>query len=152
MKVLVTNRRAHFDYDLGDKIIAGISLDGHEVKSLKNGRASLKGSFIAIKRGEAFLMGSHINPYVLAHNKSDIDPTRQRKLLLHRRQLDELMAAKDAGRSLVPTAFLLSGPLIKLELAIGTGRKRYDKRAILKEREDSRDAARAIVQRSRQRY
>lgn len=149
MKVLVTNRRARFDYDLGDKLVAGIVLDGHEVKSLKSGRASLNGSFIVLKQGEAFLMGSHINPYALANNKTDIDPTRQRKLLLHKHQLNELMAAKDSGRSLVPTAFVLAGPFIKLEMAVGSGRKRYDKRALLKEREDSRDAARAIVHRSR---
>ncbi len=151
MKVLATNRRARFDYDLGESMLAGISLEGHEVKSLKNGKASLKGAFIVIKHSEAYLMGSHITPYAQANNKLTIDPTRQRKLLLHRRQIDDLIAGKESGRSIVPTAFVLAGPFVKVELALGVGRKRYDKRAVLKARDDQRQTARELVQRARHR-
>lgn len=151
MKVLATNRRARFDYDLGESMLAGISLEGHEVKSLKNGKASLKGAFIVIKHGEAYLMGSHITPYAQANNKLTIDPTRQRKLLLHRRQIDDLIAGKESGRSIVPTTFVLAGPFVKVELALGVGRKRYDKRAVLKARDDQRQTARELVQRARHR-
>lgn len=145
MKQLARNPRATFDYDLGEHLVAGVALAGHEVKSLKAGSASLKGSFITLKNGEAYLLGSHITPYAHAERKADIDPTRQRKLLLHRRQLDDLQAARDRGQSLVPVAFLLDKNLIKLELAIGTGKKRYDKREAIKRRDTDRDTNRDLA-------
>jgi SsrA-binding protein len=149
MKQLATNRRAGFDYDLGDRLTAGMVLVGHEVKSIKAGQASLKGSFITLKGGEAFLMGSHVTPYAHAEGKADIDPTRQRKLLLHRRQLDDLQAAKDNGSSLVPVALWLDKNRVKLELAIGTGKKRYDKRETIKRRDTDRDIGRDLAKFSR---
>lgn len=145
MKQLAANRRAPFDYTLGDHLIAGLVLAGHEVKSAKAGSASLKGSFITIKNGEAYLMAAHITPYAHAHGKSDIDPTRQRKLLLHRRQLDQLQSAKDQGSSIVPIALLLHGRHIKLELATGQGKKRYDKRETIKRRDTDRDINRDLA-------
>lgn len=150
MKVLTTNRRASFDYQLGDRLVAGVVLAGHEVKSLKAGNASLKGSFITLKNQEAYLMGAHITPYTLAQAKATIDPTRQRKLLLHRRQLAQLQAAKETGSSLVPTAFLLDGRHVKLELAVAAGKKHYDKRNTLKARDTLREMARDIAKFSRQ--
>lgn len=149
MKVLATNRRASFDYALGDRIVAGIMLTGHEVKSAKAGQISLKGSFINLKQTEAFLMGAHITPYTRANDPASIDPTRQRKLLLHRRQLNQLQDAKDHGASIVPTALGLEGRYVKLEIAIAQGKKRYDKREAIKSRDTDRDIARDLAKFSR---
>jgi SsrA-binding protein len=145
MKALAHNRRASFDYDLDQRLIAGLVLAGHEVKSIKSGHASIKGSFIAIKNQEAFLMGSHITPYANAASKDSIDPTRVRKLLLHSRQLSDLQSAKDQGLSIVPTALLLDKRLIKLEIAIGRGKKNYDKREAIKRRDTEREVARSLA-------
>lgn len=144
MKLLAKNRRATFDYDITERLIAGISLLGSEVKSIKAGHASLKGSFVALRGGEAYLYGSHITPYVHAAGKQELDPTRNRKLLLHRRQLDHLIGQKQSGLSVVPTAFLQEGRLVKLEIGVGRGKKRYDKRQDIKRRDTDREVARSI--------
>jgi SsrA-binding protein len=144
MKVLAKNRRAHFDYAITEHLVAGLVLSGDEVKSLKAGHGSLKGSFIALRHDEAYLNNAHITPYNHAFNKGDIDPTRARKLLLHRRQIDGLIASKQSGLSVVPTALLLSGNLIKIEIGIGRGKKRYDKRETIKARDTNRELARQL--------
>jgi SsrA-binding protein len=144
MKLLAKNRRAHFDYEITEHIIAGLSLTGNEVKSIKAGFASLKGAFISLHEGEAYLTNAHVTPYAHAAHKADINPTRNRKLLLHRRQLDELIAHKQTGLSVVPTALLLGGSLIKLEIGIGRGKKRYDKREAIKRRDTDREVARTL--------
>jgi SsrA-binding protein len=144
MKLLAKNRRATFDYDLGERIIAGIALTGNEVKSAKAGAVSLKGSFIALREGEAFLTNAHFSVYNRASRKSEVDPIRSRKLLMHRQQLDELIAHKQSGLSVVPTALLQTGPLVKLEIGIGRGKKRYDKRETIKQRDTIRDLARQV--------
>ena len=144
MKLLAKNRRATFDYDITERLLAGISLTGSETKSAKSGSASLKGSFVILQNGEAFLANTHITPYVHAGNKADLDPTRHRKLLLHRRQLDYLIEQKRSGLSVVPTALILAGQLIKVEIGIGRGRKRYDKREQIKRRDTSREVARRL--------
>lgn len=144
MKLLAKNRRATFDYEITEHLVAGLVLNGSEVKSAKAGFASLKASFIALHEGEAFLTNAHINPYTHAGNKGDLDPTRNRKLLLHRKQLDQLIAHKQSGLSVIPTALLQAGPLIKLEIGIGRGKKRYDKRETIKRRENDREMARQI--------
>jgi SsrA-binding protein len=142
MKLLAKNRRATYDYQISEHLIAGISLSGDEVKSIKSGFASLKGSFVSIVQGEAYLTGAHVTPYTHAAHKATIDPTRNRKLLLHRRQLDQLISHKQAGLSVVPTALLQDRRLIKVELGIGRGKKRYDKRETIKRRETARELAR----------
>ena len=144
MKVLAKNRRATYDYELTEELVAGLVLTGDEVKSLKNGFGSLKGSFIALRENEAYLTGTHITPYARANNKDAIDPTRHRKLLLHRKQIDHLIAAKQSGLSVVPTALLLSGALIKIEIGIGRGKKHYDKRETIKQRDTKRELAREL--------
>jgi len=144
MKLLAKNRRATFDYEIGERLVAGVVLLGSEVKSVKAGFASLKGSFIALRDGEAFLFNAHITPYAHAANKTDIDPTRNRKLLLHRRQLDKLVQQKQSGLSVVPTALLLDKNLVKVEIGIGRGKKRYDKRETIKRRDTARELARSI--------
>ena len=114
------------------------------VKSLKAGHGSLKGSFIALRDNEAFLSNAHITPYANASNKADIDPARNRKLLLHRKQIDHLISCKQSGLSVVPTALLLAGNLIKIEIGIGRGKKRYDKRESIKLRDTNRELARQL--------
>lgn len=144
MKVLAKNRRATFDYEITEHLVAGLVLSGDEVKSLKNGFGSLKGSFVSLKENEAYLTGAHVTPYSKASDITSIDPTRNRKLLLHRKQIDHLIAQKQLGLSVVPTALLLAGALIKIEIGIGKGKKRYDKRETIKQRDTARDVARQL--------
>jgi SsrA-binding protein len=144
MKLLAKNKRATFDYEITDKLVAGLVLSGAEVKSTKAGHASLKGSFIQIKDGEAYLTNAHITPYNRAGNQSSLDPTRTRKLLLHRKQLNELIGDKADGLQLVPMALLEHHGLIKLEIGLGRGKKLYDKRAVIKKRDTDREARRAL--------
>ncbi len=144
MKVLAKNRRSTFDYDLSQRLIAGLVLTGTETKSIKSGAVSLKGSFVILRNNEAFLTGAHITPYAPAAGQTQSDPSRSRKLLLHQRELAQLVAHKQAGLSVVPTALLLDRNLIKLEIGIGRGKKRYDKRADIKRRDTERDIARHL--------
>ncbi len=145
MKLLAKNRRATFDYQLTERLVAGLALSGAEVKSIKNGHASLKGSFVTLREGEAWLNNAHVTPYQPGGQATPPDPTRLRKLLLHRKQLDNLILEKRSGMSVVPTALFLDGNLIKLEIGIGRGKKRYDKRETIKRRDTSRELARRIV-------
>ena len=144
MKVLAKNRRAGFDYELSERMTAGLVLSGAEVKSIKAGHVSLKGSFVTMRDGEAWLNNAHVTPYQPGGQNNAPDPTRVRKLLLHRRQLNELIGQKQSGQSLVPTALVLDGRLVKLELAIGKGKKRYDKRQTIKQRDTDRETRRAV--------
>jgi SsrA-binding protein len=144
MKLLAKNRRATYDYQLTERLVAGLVLTGAEVKSIKAAHASLKGSFIALRQNEAFLTNAHVTPYVHAAQKDQLEPLRNRKLLLHRKQLQQLIAHKQSGLSVVPTALLLERGLVKLELGIGRGKKRYDKRETIKQRDVEREVRRAI--------
>ena len=142
MKLLAKNKRATFDYELIERIVAGMVLSGDEVKSIKTGHASLKGSFISLQNGEAFLTNAQVTPYAHAYDHAAIDPLRHRKLLLHRKQLDALIIHKQAGLSVVPTALLQDRRLVKIEIGIGRGKKQYDKRQSIKERDTSRELSR----------
>ena len=145
MKLLARNRRATFDYAITDKLVAGVVLSGAEVKSTKLGQASLKGSFITIKDGEAWLNNAHITPYNQAGNRAGLDPTRLRKLLLHRKQIDQLTGSKQSGLQLVPLALLEERGLIKVEVGVGRSKKRYDKRETIKRRTQEREARRQMT-------
>ncbi len=144
MKLLAKNKRATYDYEITERLVAGLALSGPEVKSVKAGNVSLKGSFIALRDGEAYVTNAHINPYPHAPLEHQTDPTRNRKLLLHRRQLEQLIAHKQSGLSVVPTALLLERNLVKLEIGIGRGKKRYDKRQSIKSRDVERELSRTI--------
>ncbi len=141
MKMLAQNKRATFDYQITDKLVAGIVLSGAEVKSVKAGHASLKGSFIVVRGGEAYLTNAHITPYNRAGNASALDPTRTRKLLLHKKQINELASA---GLNAVPLALLQDKALIKVEVGLGRSKKLYDKREVIKKRDTERDARRSL--------
>ncbi len=143
MKVIAANKRARFDYAIEQRLTAGIVLSGAETKSIKLGHVSLKGSFVSLFAGEAYLNNAHVTPYQNATAPGEA-PDRRRKLLLHRRQLGELDAARGAGLNVVPLAIGQERGLVKVELGIGRGQRRYDKRASLKARQAERDVGRAI--------
>ncbi len=148
MKIVAKNKRARFDYQIKETLIAGLVLSGHEVKSVKSGHISLKGSFITVRSGEAWLTNAHITQYKQATNLPSYDPERSRKLLLHRRQIDEIIGAiKTQGQSIVPLAVGIERGLVKVELGIGKGKKNYDKRETIKRSDMLRDADREIASR-----
>ena len=147
-KLIVSNRRARFDYYLDDRFEAGMVLQGTEVKSLRDGKASLVEAWVKVDPGgEAWLMQAHIPEYAFG-NRNNHDPVRPRKLLLHRRQLDQLQHAVAAkGIALVPTRLYLRDGMIKLEFAIGRGKNVADKRQTEKKRDAAREIERALKQR-----
>ena len=143
MKVLANNPKARHDYALEDTLEAGIALSGGEVKSIRAGNISIKEAFVSIRKGEAYLVNAYVKPY----NDASDDPTRARKLLLHRAELDKLIgAAKSGGRTVVPTKLYLKKGLMKLQIALATGKKNYDKRQDLKAKQAKRETEQAIKQ------
>lgn len=148
MKILATNRRARHDYELKDTLITGVVLTGAEVKSAKLGHISLKGAYVNVLKGELYLINAHISPYKYA-NAPDFDETRSRKLLIHKAELDRLLASKQAGMAMVPLAVGLQKGLVKIEVGVGRGKKQYDKRQAIKKRDAERDAARTVAAKTR---
>ncbi len=143
MKII--NKKARFNYELTERVEAGIVLSGGEVKSAKEGKVSLNDSFARVDdNGEIWLLNCHIHPYQFADN-SDYQPTRSRKLLLKRKEILSL-EKKMEGRNLtlVPTAMYLKKGRIKVELAIGRGKKQWDKRTAIKKREQKREEGRLL--------
>lgn len=138
------NRKARHDYLIEETFEAGLILTGSEVKSLRAGRANLKDSHARITGGEAFLIGTHISPYGPAFHTGH-EPTRARKLLLHRRELARLIGkVKERGFTLVPLRLYFKGPYAKVELALARGKRKYDKRAALREKDVKREMERAM--------
>jgi SsrA-binding protein len=138
----ITNRRARFDYELGDSLTVGMELTGAEAKALRLGHGQLRGAFVNAKNGELWLVNSQINSSKGVPISVD-QIGRSRKLLAKRKEIDGLLAAKQQGRTIVPLEILISGRYIKLRIAAGKGRRRYDKRETIKRRQQERDAARA---------
>jgi SsrA-binding protein len=139
----ITNHRARFDYELGDSLVAGLQLTGAETKSLRMGHAHLQGAYVTVKDGELWLLNATIN----GTNGIPIEATSQtrtRKLLVKQREIDHLLEAKQQGKTIVPLELLTQGRYIKLRIAIGKGRKKYDKRQTLKARDDLRRSQAAI--------
>lgn len=145
--VLAQNRKALFDYHVLERLEAGISLLGSEVKSIREGKASLLESYAQFRRGELYLLGAHVAQYPMAHARNH-DPVRPRKLLLHRRELDRLEdAVRREGYTLVPLSLYLKEGRIKIELGLCKGKQVHDKRASIKAREQKREIDRAIRER-----
>ncbi len=143
MKILTQNRKAYHDYEILETYEAGIVLTGTEVKSCKNGQVNLKDSHIRIANGEAFLLNAHISPYEQG-NYTNHEPTRTRKLLLHKREINKLAGkVQEKGLTLVPLKMYLKKNRIKLEIALAKGKKVHDKRDEIRkkdlEKEFSRD-------------
>lgn len=142
-KTLAQNRRATHRYTIERRLEAGIELTGGEVKSIKAGNASIAESYVQVRRGEAWLIGAYVKPYGPAGESAD--PTRARRLLLHQNEISTLIGESKAGnRTIVPTKIYLKQALIKVEIALGQGKKTHDKRESLKRRQAEREAERAI--------
>ena len=144
---VATNRYASYRYDFLDKLEAGIVLQGTEVKSLRSGQAQLKDGYANIRDGELWLHNVHIPPYGPA-SRENHDPDRPRKLLAHKREIDRMVAkTQERGLTLVPTRIYFSGAHAKVEIALGRGKDRFDKRESMKTRDQQRDMDRAISER-----
>src|SRR5688572_8732453 len=142
---IAENRKARHDYFIEDRYEAGIALEGWEVKSLRAGRAQLKEAYVYVRSGEAFLFGAHFSPLTSASTHVHPDPTRTRKLLLHRHQLDHLVGSVERrGYTLVPLELYWKAGRAKLEVGLAKGKKQHDKRATDKDRDWQRDKARLL--------
>ena len=146
-KLIVDNRRARHDYHLLERVEAGVVLTGTEVKSLRDGRASLGQAFAEVRDGEAWLLGAEIQTYDQG-NRANHEPTRPRKLLLHRREIDSLYGmVREKGLTIVPTRLYFKHGRVKVELAVARGKERRDKRRDVQEREAKRQMERALKSR-----
>jgi len=142
---IALNKKAKFDFFLGDRIEAGLVLEGWEVKSLRAGKAQISDAHVIIKDGEAWLLGAVITPLLQASSHIRPDPTRTRKLLLHDHELARLIGQVERkGFTIVPTALYFKRGRVKLEIALGQGKKAHDKRATIKERDWQRDKQRIL--------
>ncbi|HSE33750.1 MAG TPA: SsrA-binding protein SmpB [Pyrinomonadaceae bacterium] len=148
-KVLAANRAAFHNYHISDKYEAGIALTGTEVKSAMDGRVQLKDAYVGIREGEAWLFNAHISPY--SHgNRLNHEPTRTRKLLLHRREIERLDdASVKQGMTLVPTQVYLKNGRIKIEVGVARGKKLYDKRETELKRTMDREARAQLKERNK---
>ena len=146
---IVANRKAYHDYFVEEKFEAGLALEGWEVKAIRAGRAQLKEAYVLIKSGEIVLFGAHIMPLPTASTHIRADPTRTRKLLMHRIEINRLLGKVErAGYTLVPIDLHYKGGRIKLEIGLAKGKKQYDKRATEKERDWNRERQRLLRDRT----
>ena len=144
-KLIAANRRARHEFFIEDTVEAGLALEGWEVKSLREGRAQLTESYVQIHKGEAFLMGAHFSPLSTASSHVKANPTRNRKLLLHRGELDRLVGSVERkGYTLVPLDLHWTRGRAKLNVGLAKGKKQHDKRATTKERDWQRQKARIL--------
>ena len=146
-RTVASNRRARHDYEILERFECGIALTGSEVKSLRGGRASLSESFARVQGGEVWLENMHIPPYEQGE-KRGYDPRRTRKLLLHRREIERLIGkTAERGLALVPIRVYFTHGLAKVELGLGRGKRRFEKRQAIAEREHRREMERAAGRR-----
>lgn len=140
VKLIANNKKAYHDYFIEDKIEAGISLAGTEVKSLRQGKCSIKESFIRIEKGEVFIYGMHISPYEKG-NIFNKDPLRVKKLLLHKYEINKIAGKiAEKGYTLVPLQVYFRGSLVKVEIGLAKGKKLYDKRQDIAKKDQKREA------------
>ncbi len=141
----VQNKKAHFDFEFIEVFEAGVVLFGHEVKSLRAGKASLNGAYVVIRGGEAFLVNASISPYQVANTPKGYDPERARKLLLSKKQLSELeQGSEKQGLTIVAVKWYNNNRHLKLQIALAKGKKKSDKRETLKERDSKREIDRIM--------
>jgi SsrA-binding protein len=144
-RVIAQNRKAWHDYFIEEKFEAGLALQGWEVKSLRAGRAQLKEGYVVLESGEAFLIGAHISPLAQASTHVEANPTRKRKLLMHREQLNKLIGAVERrGYTLVPLELYWQRGRAKLLVGLGRGKQAHDKREDIKKRETQRELQRVL--------
>ncbi len=144
IKIIADNKKARFDYEIVEKFEAGMVLTGSEVKSIRDGAVNLKDSYVAFRNGEAFLQNAHISVYE-ASSINNHEPERLRKLLMHREEIDKIMG-KVQGKSLtcVPLKMYFKRGRVKVEIGLGRGKKKHDKRQSIKQKESDRELARAL--------
>lgn len=144
VKIITKNKKALFDYHIEERLEAGIVLTGSEVKSLRDGSGNLSDAYAMVKGGELFLLNSHIAPYTSATYMNH-EPKRTRKLLLHKTQINKLIGRqKQGGTTLIPISLYFKNGKVKVELGLAVGKKKYDKRQTIREREDKRRTDRAL--------
>lgn len=144
IKVVADNRKAFHDYFIEEKFECGVCLSGTEVKSIRKGKINLKDSYCTIKDGEIFIVGVHISPYEQG-NRFNLDPMRTRKLLMHKNEIIRLFSTiKQDGLTLVPTKVYFKDSKVKFEIGLARGKKNYDKRDAIAEKEAKRDIARTL--------
>lgn len=145
MATYADNKKARFDYELLETFEAGLALAGFEVKAIRAGRADLTGAHVIVRGGEAFLVGASIPPYQKANAPKDYDPEHPRKLLLGKKELDQLASAESKrGLTLVAISLYNKRRLLKISFAIAKGKKKFDKRESIKERDTKRDMERTL--------
>ena len=141
--LIIANKKARFEYHLHEQFEAGLALKGWEVKSLRAGRVQLADSYVQVDKGEAFLHGCNITPLSSASSHTDTNPTRNRKLLLHKREISRLIGAtQQKGQTCVALSLHWKGPHVKCNIALATGKQSHDKRASIKDRDWQRDKQR----------
>jgi SsrA-binding protein len=140
---IIRNRRASFDYELGDSLVVGLELTGRETKALRMRQGSLKGAYVTVRDKELYLLNALVGQ-VPGINLTEDEKTRTRKLLAKRREIDALIDAKQTGRTIVPTEIVTGGRFVKLRIAVGNGKKRYEKRQSMKKRDETREIDRAL--------
>jgi SsrA-binding protein len=147
MKLICQNRKAYHDYHIEETVEAGIALLGTEVKSLREGKANLKDSYVLVKGGELFLLNCHISPY--SHgNIMNHEPLRTRKLLLHKKQISSLTGTATAkGYTLIPLKLYFKDSFVKVEIGLAKGKRLYEKREAIKEREAKREIEKTMKNR-----
>ena len=152
IRVVATNRKAYHDYFIEQTYEAGIVLRGSEIKSIRAGRVNLRDSYARVRNGELWLIGAHISPYPQASTHERYDPRRPRKLLMHRHQINRLAAAQEQrGYTIVPLRMYLKNNRAKVELGLARGKRLYDKRRALADRESQRRMERALAEQIRSR-
>jgi len=141
----IFNKKATFNYEIKEKLEAGIELFGHEVKSVRAGKGNLEGSYIIVRGGEAYLIGALISPFQQNNQKIAYDERRNRKLLLHKNEIQHLTEiGRGSGETVVPISLYANGSKIKIEIAIVRGKKKFDKRNTIQKRESKRHIERVI--------
>lgn len=149
-KLICNNKKAYHEFFIEEKFEAGMVLTGTEVKSLRMGRVNLHDAFAQVRSGEAFLNNLHISPYEFG-NRENHDPDRMRKLLLHKKEIEKLFSKiREQGYTLIPLRLYFKDGLVKAELGLAKGKKLYDKREDLKEKDHKRDMAQALKGRNRE--
>lgn len=142
---LIEHKKARLDYEILEEFEAGIELLGHEVKSIRARHGKLEGSHVVVRGGEAYIVGMHIPPYQAANTPEDYDPDRSRRLLLIKKELATLAGYEgQKGLTIVPISVYNKGSKLKVKVAVGRGRKKYDKRAVLKKRDTEREMRRTL--------
>lgn len=146
---IADNRKAFFDFEILEKLEAGLLLTGQEVKAVRSGHISLKGAFVTFHNEQAFLTNAHISKYKQAGKLTDYDPTQSRRLLLHKREIRYLQGkSHEKGLTIIPLSVYTKKRFIKMEIAIARGKKSYDKREAIKKRDNDRELRQALKNKS----